>query len=1337
MIRSTVRSALVGLSTICASAPIEVVTATFVIVTLIYFQLLQAIRGSDFFNLPVAAPPTRPVHLARLANGLPADGTTAHFGRAEYAHTPLWSRSNQHWSPLSAADFQSAIKINALEGGYIIPKEEGGNKAGECASIAIVKPFAVLREDGSDAAAEEWRQWLLKDLAVTVRDKTYTYADLCYGANCAGAAAPKLEAHPLHSDQMTLNLVLRAPAPGTPTMTYLERLARLPTFTAPSTNTTVRVLPPATEPPRWALLPNIDGGGLFSGLAEKRGADAADQITVIRNVRWFAYAVRALVLRFYTLAKNADSADVFVVLLGYVLMHASFVKLFMNMRKLGSHFWLALATLVSSTFAFVTAVFCAYIFNVPVDPIGLSEAIPFLVITVGFDKPFRLARAIFESPDIAPVAASPDVSPSFDFSDEPNANGLDLSTLHRELAPLERLQKLADGRGIRWVVPVAANQVVINAVKSVGMSIVRDYALEIAILSIGATSGIGGLREFCYLAAILMAMDCLFLFSFFIAILVVMVEVHRIKLIRGKRRNKASIKRSASSMSLASATESPSPSKTSFWGEGKDPREEDGQPSNPIPRLKLILIISFLVLHVLNLCTTLTEKTALKRHLTHNAPTPRVDSRASDLSPLLEALYAASPPNTDMIVQIVTPTQIIMSKTGPAVSRIDSIDSFMSEWSTLVGDPVISKWVVVLLVISVLLNGYLLKGIAHNSIGGKGPVAAAAQALVGVFDSLEIPKDKRPRSASDLQKYRAQRATDARSKLMGGRPAAPVATEGDKTPKTNGHANGYANGHANGHAHLGAGLVVPQTPNVPLISEPMPKSDSGEVNGTPSHMTFVGRRSIEECVEIFAGGVGANNLSDEEVIMLVQKGKIAPYALEKSLKNLDRAVRVRRAVVSRASLTQTLEHSALPMNDYDYKTIIGACCENVIGYMPIPVGVAGPLNVDGQLLHIPMSTTEGTLVASTSRGCKALNAGGGVTTVLTQDAMTRGPAIDFPSVKLASEAKIWIDSEDGFNTLRDAFNSTSRFARLQKLKTAMAGRTLYVRFATSTGDAMGMNMISKGTEKALEVLQRRYPEMDVLALSGNYCTDKKPAAINWIEGRGKSVVAEGIVPGATVKSVLKTTVKELCNLNMKKNLIGSAMAGSIGGFNAHAANILTAIYLATGQDPAQNVESSMCMTLMEPINDGEDLLITCSMPSIEVGTVGGGTILGPQRAMLEMLGIAGAHPTAPGSNSQRLARIICAAVMAGELSLMSALAAGHLIQAHMKHNRSVPVTPGAVTPFGGITPIREEMLIKGKLRGISPTRLQAANNAAVNSSGPLPAARVSPSKQGSSGWPGQ
>jgi hydroxymethylglutaryl-CoA reductase (NADPH) len=155
---------------------------------------------------------------------------------------------------------------------------------------------------------------------------------------------------------------------------------------------------------------------------------------------------------------------------------------------------------------------------------------------------------------------------------------------------------------------------------------------------------------------------------------------------------------------------------------------------------------------------------------------------------------------------------------------------------------------------------------------------------------------------------------------------------------------------------------------------------------------------------------------------------------------------------------------------------------------------------------------------------------------------------------------------------------------------------VYIRFKTRTGDAMGMNMISKGVEKALTgniicalsvsgidfiVARDYFPDMQVLAISGNYCTDKKPAAINWIDGRGKSVVAEAVIPGHIVSSVLKSNVSSLVEVNTSKNLIGSAMAGSIGGFNAHAANIVTAVYLACGQDPAQNVESSNCITILE------------------------------------------------------------------------------------------------------------------------------------------------------------
>jgi len=141
--------------------------------------------------------------------------------------------------------------------------------------------------------------------------------------------------------------------------------------------------------------------------------------------------------------------------------------------------------------------------NIPIDPVCLSEALPFLVITVGFDKPFRLAQAVFHNPDIAPVAVGPD-SPVMEIPDlngNPGASGLglDLGALYKELAPLERLQRLAEGKGVRWAAPVAAKHIVRDAVKQVGVKIVRDYAIEIGVLMVGAASGIGGLREFCYL----------------------------------------------------------------------------------------------------------------------------------------------------------------------------------------------------------------------------------------------------------------------------------------------------------------------------------------------------------------------------------------------------------------------------------------------------------------------------------------------------------------------------------------------------------------------------------------------------------------------------------------------------------------------------------------------------------------------------------------------------------------------------------------------------------------------------------------------------------------------
>lgn len=429
---------------------------------------------------------------------------------------------------------------------------------------------------------------------------------------------------------------------------------------------------------------------------------------------------------------------------------------------------------------------------------------------------------------------------------------------------------------------------------------------------------------------------------------------------------------------------------------------------------------------------------------------------------------------------------------------------------------------------------------------------------------------------------------------------------------------------------------------------------------------------LDVCVQKLKDGK-VKELHNNEVSSLVVAGKLPLYALEKLLEDKTRAVIVRRKAIAKLADAPILDTKSLPYSNYDYERVFGACCENVIGYLPLPVGVAGPLIIDGIPYHIPMATTEGCLVASTMRGCKAINAGGGVNSIITNDGMTRGPCVSFPTLARAGACKLWLDSEEGQKIIKKAFNSTSRFARLQHIKTAIAGTLLFIRFKTTTGDAMGMNMISKGVEHSLRYMvdECGWDDMVTIAVSGNYCTDKKSAAINWIEGRGKSVVAEATIPADVVKKVLKSDVDALVELNISKNLVGSAMAGAVGGFNAHAANLVTAVYLACGQDPAQNVESSNCMTLMNRTKNG-DLQISVSMPSIEVGTIGGGTILEPQGAMLELLGVRGPHPTNPGDNSRRLACIVASAVLAAELSLCSALAAGHLVQSHMQHNRKAP-----------------------------------------------------------------
>ncbi|GAA5974602.1 hypothetical protein JCM21900_005683 [Sporobolomyces salmonicolor] len=1296
---SSLRPPLIRLAKLGTSFPIEVIVTVFCAATLVYFQLIKVVRNSDF--------------LLYDDDVLPSANTLNRHPSIAFAP------SDGLWSSVSPSDPAPADAVELWLRQVI---------------VEIPKDLATARKSEAKALLDE-------EVALAFQG-----IEDCYevDGNCW-----KTQTQP------TLNLTVKSFAFSSlvgPTQ-FLNNFSNL------SLNTETVALEKARSTQGRRRYTSFFNRGHDDFIVEETEFNE-ERKKEMESVQWMIFAAKAFVMRFWGLAKKADSADIFVMLIAYVLMHSTFVSLYLNMRRLSLSlrptsgslgFWLATLALASSCVAFMFSLLTAWYLEISVNPVLLGEALPFLVITIGFEKPFVLTRAVFSHPSIGPGGAYAGATSRGSLTPV-NGNGNATPSMF----------------GLMFAPPVPSRDIVLNAVGKTGVSIVRDYAIEVAVLVLGAMSGVAGLREFCQLAAVILVFDGLFLVGFYVAVLTIMVEIHRIKVIRHFRRTDSSADlarllddpghfRDADAQASDDGSDAAIPELT--LGEkvvkfvtGRAPSEK-GKSGNPTARLKVLLIAAFLILHALNLVTTLTTKTALGRHMDHSPSTshiPQIDTSNPVISSTLLQLVAAHESGTELLVHVVPALHFYaVDRTIPAhplssaptlphlssaTGSLAHLDQFMSRWSRLVGDPIVSKWIVIALGISLFLNGYLLKGIASGSDsfghGSAAEVAArillastgsaaenedddAAKARLRKSFSLlreELQNEWTQKDAAVMQKeyVRGERRAEAEAekeapsviKVSAAKARRDSASSDETSPPASPILIRTRQRKTTG-ADSSSKLSVPTEPSSAEIKLSPSTVALVPLNGIPETP-----RDLESCVKIFDGGAGAMLLNDEEIIMMVQKGKIAAYALEKLLKDYERSVAIRRALISRASARKTLEGSLLPYQHFDYSRVMGQCCENVVGYMPIPVGIAGPLRIDGIVLPIPMATTEGALVASTSRGCKALNVSGGVTTVVTQDAMTRGPALGFPSVVMCAAAKRWIDSQEGSDILKAAFNSTSRFARLKSLKCAMAGRTLFVRFATQTGDAMGMNMISKGTERALDVMMtEHFPEMRIISLSGNYCTDKKPAAINWIEGRGKSVVAEGIIPGEAVKSILKTTVDALVQLNITKNLIGSSMAGSIGGNNAHSSNILTAIYLATGQDPAQNVESSNCMTLMEAINDGKDLLITCSMPSIEVGTVGGGTILLPQAAMLDMLGVKGPHPTSPGQNAQQLARIVCAAVMAGELSLMSALAAGSLVQSHLAHNRSAPATPAPQTPSISrpTTP---------GLSGAPPTRLSALTPAA-------------------------
>lgn len=404
---------------------------------------------------------------------------------------------------------------------------------------------------------------------------------------------------------------------------------------------------------------------------------------------------------------------------------------------------------------------------------------------------------------------------------------------------------------------------------------------------------------------------------------------------------------------------------------------------------------------------------------------------------------------------------------------------------------------------------------------------------------------------------------------------------------------------------------------------------------------------------------------NKELLEGVIRGDISFHRLE-SMTDKQTAVIIRRYAIEE-KMDFNFDH--IPNFSIDVDDACKKNIENMIGVIQVPLGVAGPLKINGEYavgsFNIPLATTEGALVASANRGCSVITRCGGANVRIFQDAMTRAPVFRLENVIRAKEFADWLNEENVFSNMKARAAGTTRFGELTDVRAFVAGNTVYVRFSYDTKDAMGMNMVTIATDAILNYIKEEFGAIPI-SLSGNMCTDKKPAAINNILGRGKTVVADVVVPSAVVEERLKCKPETVVEVNYRKNLLGSARAGSMG-YNAHAANIIAAMYIACGQDPAHVVEGSSTITMMELTLQG-DLYCSVTLPALSVGTVGGGTNLGTQRECLRMLG-AGGSGTPPGSNSRKLAEIIASAVLAGEISLIGAQAAGHLARAHAELGR--------------------------------------------------------------------
>ncbi len=340
---------------------------------------------------------------------------------------------------------------------------------------------------------------------------------------------------------------------------------------------------------------------------------------------------------------------------------------------------------------------------------------------------------------------------------------------------------------------------------------------------------------------------------------------------------------------------------------------------------------------------------------------------------------------------------------------------------------------------------------------------------------------------------------------------------------------------------------------------------------------------------------------------------------------------------------------------------------------PVPTRWVGPIRVSGDVdgeQEVPLATFESPLWPSVGRGARVSRlVPGGVSVTVTGERMTRSTLFVAASGAAAAAAARRIEEQQ--DELAGIVAAGSAYARLVGVTTEVVGNQLFVRFALTTGDAAGHNMVTLAAEALMTHLLAQHPELAYGSISGNYCSDKKATAVNGILGRGRSVVADIVLPREVLEGQLRTTAERLNELNVRKNLVGSTIAGALRSANAHYANMLLAFYLATGQDAANIVEGSQGITYTEV--RGDDLYFSCSLPSLIVGTVGNGKHLPAIETALTRLGCR--EDRAPCENARRLACLIAATVLCGELSLLAAQTnPGELMRSHLVMERAQGVS---------------------------------------------------------------